>query len=47
MSRADDIRTGSYEPTNDIDATGVAAESTYVDPTQRLSDVKGLNLFPD
>ncbi|UKZ68443.1 uncharacterized protein TrAtP1_009479 [Trichoderma atroviride] len=47
MSRADDIRTGSYEPTNDIDATGAAAESTYVDPTQRLSDVKGLNLFPD
>lgn len=46
MSRADDIRTGSYEPTNDIDATG-GAESTYVDPTQRLSDVKGLNLFPD
>ncbi|KAH8126062.1 cell cycle checkpoint control protein RAD9A [Trichoderma asperellum] len=47
MSRGDDIRTGSYEPTNDIDATGAAAESTYVDPTQRLSDVKGLNLFPD
>jgi hypothetical protein len=46
MSRADDARTGGYEPTDDVDSTA-AAESTYVDPTQRLSDVKGLNLFPD
>ncbi|KAL7918304.1 Rad9 domain-containing protein [Trichoderma austrokoningii] len=47
MSRGDDVRTGSYEPTNDINATEAAAESTYVDPTQKLSDVKDLNLFPD
>lgn len=24
-----------------------AAESTYLEPTQKLSDVKGLALFPD
>ncbi|RFU78409.1 dna repair rad9 [Trichoderma arundinaceum] len=46
MSRADDAPASVYEPTEEMQPTA-AAESTYLDPTQRLSDVQGLALFPD
>ncbi|KAL6690817.1 Rad9 domain-containing protein [Trichoderma pleuroticola] len=45
MGRADDVRPSGYEPTEEAQPT--AAESTFLDPTQRLSDVQGLALFPD
>ncbi|KAH0499549.1 hypothetical protein TgHK011_006736 [Trichoderma gracile] len=45
MSRADDAGRSGHEPAEE--AQSAAAESTYLDPTQRLSDVQGLALFPD
>ncbi|KAL6802537.1 Rad9 domain-containing protein [Trichoderma sp. SZMC 28013] len=45
MGRGDDARPSGYEPTEEAQPT--AAESTFLDPTQRLSDVQGLALFPD
>ncbi|KAL7946771.1 Rad9 domain-containing protein [Trichoderma barbatum] len=45
MGRTDDSRPSGHEPAEEMQPT--AAESTFLDPTQRLSDVQGLALFPD
>ncbi|KAL7935605.1 Rad9 domain-containing protein [Trichoderma chlorosporum] len=45
MARSDDPLPSGYEPT--AKAEPPAAESTFLEPTQKLSDVQGLALFPD
>ncbi|KAK5994585.1 DNA repair rad9-like protein [Cladobotryum mycophilum] len=45
MSHVNDKPTKGADPSQDQD-TGMA-EATYLDPTQRLSEVQGLALFPD
>lgn len=44
MSRVEDRQTDDLERPPE---TQENAESTYLEPTQKLSDVKNLALFPD
>lgn len=46
LSRIEERHAASLGRQQAADANA-AAESTYLEPTQKLSDVKGLALFPD
>lgn len=47
LSRMEERHAASLGRQEEAAAQAAAAQLTYLEPTQKLSDVKGLALFPD